>query len=173
MTNDQTLVTLNHLLDYDARKFTNAEVQLKKSLTGWINDAGSLKLKTVLQRYLELVQDHIKKLELFIEAEKIDSISMTNRVMYALIEETNEKLSYCADTETRDACLLASVQAMSHFKICTYGTAAAFANTLGMEKHAALFHEVELNEKEIDNRLSHLAEEDINTSARTPIELPN
>ena len=173
MTPNQSLVTLNNLLDYDVTKFTTAEVQLKKSLPHWIEEAASLKLKTILQHNLEFIKRHIHQLELFLEAEKVDSISMTNRVMNAHIEEINEKLSYCADPELKDACLLAGIQMISHFKISTYGTAASYAKTLGKEKHAALFHEAEMNEKEIDKRLSQLAEEGINISARTPFELRN
>ena len=48
---NQTITTLHNLLDYDARKFTSAEIQLKNSLPEWINKASSLKLKTVLQKY--------------------------------------------------------------------------------------------------------------------------
>ena len=89
--------------------------------------------------------------------------------MRAFIEEVEEKLSNCSDSEVKDACLLASIQAINHFKISTYGTAAAFANALGMEKQAAIFHEVEVNEKQIDDRLSQLAEHEINIKAKTPI----
>ena len=42
---------------------------------------------------------------------------------------------------------------------------------LGMEKQAAIFHEAEINEKQIDDRLSQLAEYEINMKARTPIVL--
>mgnify|MGYP001619776786 FL=1 len=158
MTEDnQPISTLHNLLDYDARKFTSAEIQLKKSLPGWINQAGSLKLKTVLQKYLDFVQQHVQKMETFFEEEKISSLSLANRVMVAFIEEAGEKLNSCTDAEVKDACLLACIQAINHFKISTYGTAAAFAKTLGMENHAAIFHEAEVNEKQIDDRLSQLA----------------
>ncbi len=169
--NNQTITTLHNLLDYDARKFTSAEIQLKSSLPGWINKAGSLKLKTVLQKYMDFVQQHVQKMEGFFEEENISSLSLTNRVMHAFIEEAEEKLSGCTDAEVKDACLLACIQAINHFKISTYGTAAAFANTLGMEKQAAVFHEAEINEKQIDDRLSQLAEHEINVKAKAPIVL--
>ena len=108
-------------------------------------------------------------MEGFFEEEKIISLSLTNRVMRAFIEEAEEKLANCADAEVKDACLLACIQAINHFKISTYGTAAAFANALGMEKQAAVFHEAEVNEKQIDDRLSQLAEYEINTKAKAPI----
>jgi len=170
--NNQTISTLHNLLDYDALKFASAEIQLKNNLPEWINMAGSLQLKTVLQKYLDFVQQHVQKMQDFFEEEKIGLLTLTNRVMLAFIEETNEKLSKCADSEVKDAGLLACIQAINHFKISTYGTAAAFANALGMEKQAAVFHETEINEKQIDDRLSQLAEYEINSKARTPIVLP-
>ena len=167
--NNPTITTLHKLLDYDARKFTSAEIQLKNSLPEWINNAGSLQLKTVLQNYLDFVQKHVQKMDSFFAEEKINSLSLTNRVMRAFIEETEEKLANCTDAEVKDACLLACIQAINHFKISTYGTAAAFANALGMEKQAAIFHEAEVSEKQIDDRLSQLAEHEINIKAKAPI----
>ena len=73
----------------------------------------------------------------FFDEEKINSLSLTNRVMRAFIEEVEEKLSNCSDAVIKDACLLACIQAINHFKISIYGTAATFANALDMEKHAS------------------------------------
>jgi ferritin-like metal-binding protein YciE len=170
--NDQTISTLHALLDYDTSRFTSAEIQLKKVLPEWINNASSLMLKTVLQKYLDFVTRHVEKMETFFEEEQVNSLVLRNRVMLAFIEETEEKLSACADAEVKDACLLASVQSINHFKISAYGTAAAFARAMDMEKQAGVFHEAEVNEKQIDDRLSQLAEYEINKRARTPIVLP-
>src|SRR5690606_13339003 len=134
------ITTLHILLDYDARSFTIAEVHLKKVLPGWISMASSLKLNTVLQKYLDHVEQHVKSMEVFFSEENISSLSLTNRVMQAFIEEMNEKLKTCTDPEVKDACMLAQVQAINHFKISAYGTAAAFANALEMEKSASIFH---------------------------------
>lgn len=170
--NNQPITTLHDLLDYDARKFSSAEIQLKNGLPEWLNKTSSLKLRAVLQKYLDFVQQHVQKMESFFEDEKIASLSLTNRIMQAFIEETQEKLANCSDAEIKDACLLACVQAINHFKISTYGTAAAFANVVGMDKHAAIFHEAEVNEKQIDDRLSQLAEHEINRKANAPFVLP-
>jgi ferritin-like metal-binding protein YciE len=170
--NIQNIASLHDLLDYDARKFMSAEVQLKNVLPDWINKASALKLKTVLQKYLELVQQHVQKMEGFYDEENIGFLSLKNRIMQAFIDEAEEKLSNCTDAAIKDASLLASVQAINHFKISTYGTAAAFANTLDMGRSATVFHEAEINEKQIDDRLSQLAEHEININAKTPIVLP-
>ncbi|MDB5277514.1 MAG: hypothetical protein JWR61_2469 [Ferruginibacter sp.] len=159
---------LHHLMDYDARKFITAETVLKNSLHNWINTAGSLKLKTVLQKYFDYVQQHIQKMEEFYKEEAIVTAGLTNRVMPAFIADAEEKLENCTDPTVKDACLLACVQAINHYKISAYGTAAAFANALELEKHAVFFREAAVNEKQIDDRLSQLAEHEINTSAKMP-----
>lgn len=163
--NNEHITTLHNLLDYDASKFTSAEIQLRNSLQGWISRTGSLMLKTVLQKYLDFVKEHVQKLESFFEEENINSLKLNNRIMHAFIEEINEKLNTCTDVEIKDACLLAGIQAINHYKISIYGTAAAFANALGMDKYAAVFFEAEINEKQIDDRLSQLAAFEINRKA--------
>jgi ferritin-like metal-binding protein YciE len=168
-TINPNITTLKDLLDYDAQYFVSAEIQLSKILPDWVGKSGSLKLKTVLSRYLDYIQGHIKNMENFIVDEKITSLSLSNPIMKAFIDETIEKLKYCRDNEIQDACLLASVQAINHFKISTYGTAAAFAKTLGMSNYAEIFHEAEINEKQIDDRLNQLAEFEINIKAKAPI----
>ena len=83
-----------------------------------------------------------------------------------LLKKQMKNCLNCTDAEVKDACLLACIQAINHFKISMYGTAAAFANALDMEKQAAIFHEAEVNEKQIDDRLSQLAEHEINIRAK-------
>jgi ferritin-like metal-binding protein YciE len=172
MENNQPISTLRNLLDYDARNFIIAEIQLEKSLHDWIDKASSLQLKNVLQKYLGYVQQHIPEMNEFYENEKINSISISNRIMQAFIDETNEKLSGCQDSQVKDACLLACIQVINHYKISAFGTAAAFAYALEMEKEGGIFRQIEINEKQIDDRLSQLAEHEINARAKSPIVLP-
>jgi ferritin-like metal-binding protein YciE len=168
---NQSITTLHHLLNYDACKFTSAEIHLRNILPQWINKINSLMLKTVLQKYLGFIEQHVLKMEGFFEQEDINALNLNNRIMQAFIDDTNEKLTACTDPEIKDACLLAGVQAINHYKISIYGTAAAFARALEMDKHAALFYEAEGNEKQIDSRLSQLAEFEINKKAKTPVVL--
>lgn len=170
--NNQTITTLYDLLVGDARRFTSAEVELNNVLPEWISKAGSVKLKAVLQKYAGFVQEHIQKLEAFFEEEKISTLSLSNKIMLAFIENAREKMAECADAEVKDACMLACIQGINHFKISMYGTASAFANALNLVKAATIFHEAEINEKQIDDRLSQLAEHEINNKARSPIVLP-
>ncbi|MBS1915579.1 MAG: DUF892 family protein [Bacteroidetes bacterium] len=170
--NNEKITTLQNLLDYDAQSFAIMEVQLQHILPSWISKASSFAFKEVLQGYLDKVEQNVKKLDEFIEEENISSLSIINIVMNAFIGETELKLAKCTDTEVRDASLLACVQAINHYKISVYGTAATFAVALEKTKAATLFHEAGTKEKEIDEQLSRLAEYDINVKAKAPIVLP-
>lgn len=171
-TNDTAISNLHQLLKSDICRQASAEVQLNKVLPGWASLATSLKLKVVIQKYLDFVVLQKQEIDQFIEMENINQLPLCNRVMQAFILDTEEKAGYCSDSEVKDACLLASIQEINHYKISAYGTAAAFANSLGMEATALVFRKAEVNEKQIDDRLSQLAEHEINLKARTPIVLP-
>ena len=101
--NNLSIVTLHDLLDFDGRKFISAEIQLKKILPAWINIAGSLKLKSVLQKYMDLVNEHIENMQTFYAAEHINSLPLHNEVIEAFIEETEDKLQNCNDAAVKDA----------------------------------------------------------------------
>jgi ferritin-like metal-binding protein YciE len=173
MKTEYTLPTLIALLDYDAGKFISAEAQLQNRLPYWIESAVSYPLKSVLEKYLDLVQEHIKKLDIFCADENFTYISMVNRVIHAFIEETNEKLALCSTTEVKEACLLACIQGINHYKISTYGTAAAFAGDLAMNDAVTIFRDLEIDEKNIDHRLSQLAEHEVNSKAKAPVWISN
>lgn len=166
------ITTLHNLLDHEVSKYSSAEIQLTHSLLEWINKASSIKLKNVLQRYHDDIQQHLSKIADFVDAERLISSSFTNRIMKSYIDDTNESLAMCSDAEVADACLLASIQKINHFKISAYGTAASFANALEMETAARFFHEAEVHEKQIDDRLTQLAHFEINVKAKAPIVLP-
>ncbi len=168
---DNNITTLHDLLDFDGKKFISAEIQLKNILKQWINIAGSVKLKTVLQKYAIFIDQHIENMNTFYEEEHIDSLSLHNKIMEGFIDETEEKLGRCTDSAVKDACLLAGIQSINHFKISIYGTAAAFADLLELERTSVVFHEASVNEKQIDDRLTQLAQFEINNKAKAPIEL--
>ena len=52
---DTKLTTLTNLLELQTCNYYQAELELKSSLSRWITEAGSLTLKTVLQKYLSFV----------------------------------------------------------------------------------------------------------------------
>ena len=165
------IANLNDLLTYDYSKFTDFEQGLKQMLPGWILQANSLKLKTILQRYLYYAEQHFKQVEGLIDGKTSGLNGKKVNTIEKMIEDVNAKLSVCVDPEVKDACLLAAIQAINHYKISMYGTAASFANALDLKKVAKLFYAAEVSEKQIDKRLSELAEQEVNLRAKVPLAL--
>ena len=165
------ITNLHHLLEYEIRHFSGTENQLRGPIHKWISTASSINLKTVLRQYLTTVEEHLSQLEAYSLAEQMLSVTVSSRVMKAMIQDTDDKIKECHDKEVSDACLLASIQQINHIKISLYGTAAAFANELGNEKAASLFHLFEINEKKIDQQLNRLAKKEINPRALATVVL--
>lgn len=163
-----SITTLKDLLNYKSCKFHNGEVQLMNVLPSWINESSSLKFKIVLRKYLDFIEQHELKLKWFILGERLFDTEIDNRVIKAFIEEAEEMKTNCSDPEVKDACLLACIQEINHYKISSFGTAAAYSKALQMENQAEIFREIEVNEKQIDDRLSQLAEFEINVKAVAP-----
>jgi ferritin-like metal-binding protein YciE len=126
-------------------------------------------LKNILHYYQQFVEHHIENLELCFPNGKTNGGIHADVVMRSIIQTTKDKIEKCYDAEVKDASLLASIQKIIHLKICYYGTAIAYAKALEVEKYASLFKEAEDNEKQIDERLSSLAEKEINIIAKSPI----
>jgi ferritin-like metal-binding protein YciE len=168
---DKIITTLHNLLDYEIKKITTGEVLLNEVLPQWINTATSIKLKAILQKYKDWTAVHIQSMQGYLTNENTSAALFPNRIMQVFVEDTINKIDQCSDMEVKDAALLASVQEINHYKICAYGTAAAFARSLNLEKEADLFRQAEVNEKQIDDRLTQLAEFEINSKAKAPIVL--
>jgi ferritin-like metal-binding protein YciE len=164
-----TICTLHDLLIYDTRKILDCEEQLIRILPEWMEKVKSSRLKVVLEHYLVYLKYHVDGIRKFFERKKLIDFTVQNNLTYAFIDEVNEKMNDCRDAEIVDALLLSGIQEINHYKICVYGTIAAFAATLDLDISASEFHTNEKDEKDIDSRLSFLAEQEINPLAKSPI----
>lgn len=173
METQKKLSCLRHLLDEDMARLLAAETALRHRLTDWLRDNHYLSLNLILQNYLDMTEEHAEKLADFLELEKAPPALPSSPVMEAFLEEVDRKLDLCSCQELKEACLLGGIQAINHYKISAYGTAAAFAQAVESKHAAAVFHQAESDEKDIDQRLSHLARHEINLKAKAPILLTN
>jgi ferritin-like metal-binding protein YciE len=163
---NHAIATLHDLLVYESRKIWDTENRLKKVLQVWGMHAGTYRLQEILKRYQYYIQKNIDHIQGFFVYDAIEPLSTHNKTIQALISETELKLRACADPHIYDACLLAAIQEINHYKISIYGTAAAFAQTLDLEVTADIYHLAEVDEREIDESLSHLARHEVNVRAK-------
>lgn len=165
----KTLSTLHDLLIHDLRKILDGEDQLILLLPDWRKKIKSARLKLVLEQYVAYLQYHVDGIENFFERKKLMNLRVRNNLVKAFIDEVNDSLNDCSDSEIADALLVSSLQQIIHYKISAYGTISSFAVTLDLDISANEFYSNVKDEKDIDSRLSFLADKEINPLARSPI----
>jgi ferritin-like metal-binding protein YciE len=166
-----TITTLRQLLRSNCLMMSDTERQLKENIPLWIEKTDSEKLKSTLTKYLYFISLHLNRLDSIFIDDTSKAGPVSCRTIETMLTETNEHLGLCADKEVWNASLIANVQLFNHYKISAYGTLAAFATRLGDTDAVTFFREAEVNEKHIDDRLSQLAEFEINPKAQAPLVL--
>jgi ferritin-like metal-binding protein YciE len=142
-----------------------AENQIVKSLPEMIDKATNPKLVDGLRSHLEETKTHVKRLEQAFELLGKKAQGVDCPAMDGIIEEAEEVSSEVADKQVLDAAIIASAQAVEHYEICRYGTLIAWAQQLGKNDLAALFKQTLSEEKAADQKLTTLAEGEVNLRA--------
>ena len=85
--------------------------------------------------------------------------------MEGLIEEGKEIMTNGEDPSSLEAGLIGAAQKVEHYEIAAYGTAAAHAKQLGFSTVAQLLNQTLEEEKMTDEKLTRLAENQVNVQA--------
>ena len=143
-----------------------AEKHLTKVLPKMKKKATSAELKEAIEEHLAQTEEHVSRLEQVFnlcgkkpQAKKCDAMEGLIKEGDSVVEETQD------GTETRDAGIIMAAQKVEHYEIATYGTLVVFAKTLGMTEAADILVETLKEEKDTDERLTGLAEGNINQAA--------
>lgn len=143
-----------------------AEKHLLKTLPKMSKASTSEELKNAFLDHAEQTKTHVTRLEeVFgllgkkVQAKKCEAMEGITKEGGGVIEDTE------AGTSTRDVGLIISAQKAEHYEIATYGGLAQLAITLGLEEVADLLKETLMEEKETDELLTSIAENDINYEA--------
>jgi ferritin-like metal-binding protein YciE len=145
----------------------SAETQLVKALPKMAKAASSAELRAGFEQHLTETQTQVKRLEQVGQQLGIKMSTNTCEAMEGLIEEGEEVIKEGYEPEVLDAGLIASAQKVEHYEIATYGTLCAFAKQLGKPDVASLLHQTLEEEKRTDEKLTRLAERNINRQAST------
>lgn len=143
-----------------------AEKHLVKTLPKMAKAATSEELKNAFNDHLEATKTHVSRLEEAFgilgekaQAKKCDAMEGITKEGEGIIEETEQ------GTSTRDVGLILAAQKVEHYEISTYGGLAQLATTLGLTEVADLLNQTLAEEKEADQLLTGIAENDINYEA--------
>lgn len=143
-----------------------AEKHLVKALPKMAKAATSDELRQSFTDHLEATKGHVSRLE---EAFSLLGEKVQAKKCEAMAGLTKEGEGIIEDTEkgslTRDVGLIMAAQKVEHYEIATYGSLAQLAKTLGKNDVANLMVQTLEEEKEADELLTSIAENNINVEA--------
>lgn len=143
-----------------------AEKSLVKALPKMQEAATTEELKNAIEEHLAQTETQVGRLEQVFEligkkaqAKKCDAMEGLIKEGESVIEETEE------GSMTRDVAIIIAAQKVEHYEIATYGGLAQIATTMGLDEAADLLNETLEEEKETDELLTEIAENNINWQA--------
>ena len=157
--------TLRDALIDEIKDLYNAEKQLTKALPKMAKNATNDDLRAALESHLAETEGQIGRLEQVFEMldEKVRGKHCAG--MAGIIEEGNSMLEEDLEDAVLDACIIAAGQRAEHYEMAAYGTSIAWAQALGLTDVAELLTETLNEEKAADEKLSALAESEVNSEA--------
>lgn len=158
-------MTLHDMLVDELRDLYHAEKQLTKALPKLAKAATHKGLRAAFESHLEETQEHVTRLEEVFSS--LDEPAKTKPCagMAGIIEEGSDLLQEDAEAAVLDAGLIAAAQRAEHYEIGAYGTCVAWARLLGHSEAVGLLEQTLEEEKAADQKLTTLAESEINEAA--------
>jgi ferritin-like metal-binding protein YciE len=143
-----------------------AEKHLVKALPKLQKAATSEELATAFEDHLAVTEEQVAKLEQVFEMLGEKARGKKCEAMAGLVTEGESVIEDTPEgSATRDVGLIISAQKVEHYEIAAYGGLATLAKTLGHQEIANILGEILEEEKEADETLTQLAENNINQTA--------
>ena len=143
----------------------SAETQLLEALPEMAEAASTPELRKAFEEHLEMTQRQVERLERVAEMLGLDPEGEDCEAMEGLIAEAEEIMDDHDEGPVRDAALISAAQKVEHYEIAAYGTLTAMAKACGMKDAADLLAQTLKEEKDTDELLSHVAEQQVNPAA--------
>ena len=159
--------SLHDLYVEELKDLYSAENQLLKALPKLAKAASSESLKEAFEEQLEVTKQQVERLDQIFEKLGKSARGKKCVAMEGLIEEGSEIISRKKEFEpgVLDAALIGAAQKVEHYEIAGYGTVRTYATLLGEDEAAELLQETLNEEGETDEKLTALAESEINVEA--------
>jgi ferritin-like metal-binding protein YciE len=147
----------------------DAEQRLTKALPKMAEATTSAELREAFEMHLGETEGQVTRLERIFQALGEDPKATTCDAMKGLIKEGDSMVSDINQSPLRDAGLIAAANRVEHYEIAAYGSARAFAQSLGLDRVVSLLEETLEEEKAADRKLTSLAESVVNSQARQTV----
>jgi ferritin-like metal-binding protein YciE len=159
------ITTLEDLLADELKDLYSAENQLVKALPKIAKAVESQDLRSAFEEHLKQTHKHVERLERICEKLDVNPRGKKCMGMEGLLAEGIEILNSDGETEPLEAGFIGAAQRVEHYEIAAYGTARAHARQLGFVEIANLLGKTLNEEKQADEKLTKLAENQVNVQA--------
>jgi ferritin-like metal-binding protein YciE len=143
-----------------------AEKHLAKALPKMQEAATTEELKSAIEAHIAQTEEHANRLEHVFkllgkkaQAKKCDAMEGLLKEGESIVEETED------GSMTRDVGIIMAAQKVEHYEIATYGGLLQLAKTMGLDEVADILGQTLQEEKETDQTLTEIAENDVNWEA--------
>jgi ferritin-like metal-binding protein YciE len=160
-----SLDTMHDLLLDQLRDLYSAEQQLVKALPKIVEKVVTPTLREAFESHFHETEGQVIRLERVFNGLGEKPTGKKCRGMEGLLEEADEMLSERGSETVRDAGIIAAAQRVEHYEIAGYGCAISFAQLLGHQDIVTLLEETLAEEKAADEKLSGIANEEVNQHA--------
>jgi ferritin-like metal-binding protein YciE len=157
--------SMNDLFVHTLRDIFYAEKQILKALPSMIDKATDAGLKEGFTDHLAETRAQVSRLDEVFQMLDETAKTVSCPAIDGILKEANEIASDIDDKNVLDAALIMTAQAVEHYEITRYGTLVAWANQLGRDDVADLLEQTLDEEKAADEKLTMLAERNINAEA--------
>lgn len=162
---------LQELFLEELRDIYWAEKHLVKALPKMEKAASSEELADAFAEHLAVTQEQVVRLEQVFEIMGEKPRGKKCEAMEGLVKEAESVIDDTEEgTSTRDVALIIAAQKVEHYEIAAYGGLATLAKTMGKPEIKNLLGQTLDEEKETDELLTQLAENNINQSASQEME---
>ncbi len=157
--------TSSELFEETLKDIYYAEKAILKALPKMAKKVCSKKLQAAFTKHQKETEGQVERLDQVFELLGKRAAGKKCPAIEGIIEEAEEVMKEAKDDTIRDAAMLAAAQAVEHYEISRYGTLVAWAEKMEMSDAAELLNATLEEEKAADEKLTELAESEINVEA--------
>ncbi len=156
---------IKDLLEMELQDTYSAENQILEALPQMEKAASTQSLKRAFQEHRQVTERQVQRLEEVCKMLGIEPEGESCEAMEGLVEEGEQIIDELDEGPVRDAALIAAAQKVEHYEIAAYGTLCAMLKAMGEGKAADLMAQTLKEEKDTDELLTGLAEQEVNPAA--------
>jgi ferritin-like metal-binding protein YciE len=160
-----SMKTLQDLFVHELKDLYSAEKQLTEALPKMAKAASSPELQNAFQSHLKETERQLERVHGLLQELGENPGRKKCDAMEGLIEEGSHVIKEKATPAVKDAALIAAAQRVEHYEISGYGTARAFAETLGHKQAAKVLGEILEEESSANEKLNNIAIKEVNPAA--------